>query len=455
MKKWKIKGSREFQRLLERLKLDEKIESYWDGGAHNIYYFNVDNKVLFSSNDNEKLLLTSQHEEVTVEELEKLYYSTSTIEKWSVGSYIIITDKPSHVGIIEDLHAVCKITSESDGCISTKNDCLAKSRENDGQIKWFATKQEAEDFAKTLTVISTEPSKSKYLIAAEKALKHFEDAGFYVGCEYEDTKGDVFVSHRKLRINQSDNNDCYIDCGSGFLWEYQNEEECLDVYGKLIIEDKPQSIEREFQIGDRVECTIDCNIVSEGMQGTIVDITSCYFGVSWDTLTNGHNCEDTCASGTGWNINKKHIKLISTTTISNFSPKIILNTYGLKIGDELNAEVISAWSGKTGNRSTDTKTEWHQHEGSFVGNRKIINFYLIHGQVGFEVSATCIVYLKAEGFKEFSDNYYKQKPVHPQDAYDIIMHQREQLIQEESNQTQKLLTLPTNKIYVRKSKSIK
>jgi hypothetical protein len=438
MKKWKIKGGEEFQRLLERLNSDNKITNNADyNGDSSSLFYGIEDNVLatWDLDDSEHL----NYEEVTVEELEQLYYSTSTIEKWSVGSYIVIADKPSGVGIVEDLHAVCKITSNSHGCISTKNDCLAVSRENDGQIKWFATKQEAEDFAKTLTAIPIEPEKSKYLIAAEKALKHFEDAGFYVGCKYEDTKGDVFVSHRELRINQSDNNDCYIDCGSGFLWEYQNEEECLDIYGKLIIEDKPQSMEREFQIGDRVECVEQYNQVSVGMQGVIVEVSSFNIGVSWDTLTTGHSCDGNCTNGTGYYVGVKNIKLISTTTISNSSPKIILNTYGLQVGDELDAKIISAWSGKTGNRSTDTKTEWHQHEGSFVGNRKIINFYLIHGQVGFEVSDTGIVYLKAEGFKEFN----------------TLMHQRERLMHKKSNQTQELLTLPTNKIYVRKSKSIK
>ena len=457
---------------------------------------------------------------VAATEAEYLAQVESTIEKWSVGSYIVwLTPikKGNIERIIREKDSLCTILEHYGSC------CF--DRERDGEIQWFATKQEAEDFVKTLTteqtekerllaealrrypvgtkfksvcdgnrvreiqpyneeesliwkvnlsltevrsdngiktfgefcsnptiyengkwaeiveetVIPTEPEKSKYLIAAEKALKHFEDAGFYVGCKYEDTKGDVFVSHRELKINQSDYNECYIDCGSGFLWEYQNEEECLDVYGKLIIEDKPQSIEREFQVGDRVECVEQYNHVSVGMQGVIVEVGSFNIGVSWDTLTTGHSCDGNCTNGTGYYVGVKNIKLISTTTISNSSPKLILNTYGLQVGDELDAKIISAWSGKTGNRSTDTKTEWHQHEGSFVGNRKIINFYLIHGQVGFEVSDTGIVYLKAEGFKEFN----------------TLMHQRERLMHKKSNQTQELLTLPTNKIYVRKSKSIK
>ena len=243
----------------------------------------------------------------------------------------------------------------------------------------------------------------------------------------------------------------------------------------------------------------------------------------------------------------------------------------MQVGDSLDVKVLNAWTVIEGNRSTDTRTEWHRGGGMFVGNRTIKSFKLIHGHVGFEVSDTGIVYLKAEGFKEFADNYYSKKsnqdcfemfdivecieargpvtvgmqgviremnykdkpnvgvqwfnfenghdldetledasgfrldnnqvklisrsslslntlgyaseskadyskrqgmwaPLTKQDMYpyyggvdynhklqyqyNTIMHQREQLIQEESNQTQKLLTLPTNKIYVRKSKSI-
>jgi hypothetical protein len=143
----------------------------------------------------------------------------------------------------------------------------------------------------------------------------------------------------------------------------------------------------------------------------------------------------------------------------------------LQVGDVLNVDVLNAWNVIEGNRSTDDKTEWHRGVGMFIGNRTIKSFHLIHGHVGFKVSDTDIVYLKAEGFKEFADNYYGTKefkwatpyyeslsPQQLQDRYAITMHKREMLLdrltQEESNQTQKLLTLPTNKIYVRKSKSI-
>lgn len=689
MKKWKIKGSEEFQHLLGRLKSDEKIESYWEGNGHGAYYFNIDNEVLYSDNHEEKQSLTSEHEEVTVEELEQLYYSKSTIEKWSVGSYVVFCKNFTSVCPIG---FVDKIITGLDamGCVHLeKYLTLNINRENYGVVKWFATKQEAEAYAKTLTtvtdmedfkvgdwiislidktnfrktgdvfqivkfgtsqhmiyytpntwgdestfrkalpyeipnvkipkqtekerlleeayrrypvgtkfksacddnkvreirpynegesliwrvnpsltevrsdngiktfgefcsnptiyengkwaeiveeiVIPTGVLKSKYLIAAEKALKHFEDAGFYVGCEYESTTGSVYTSVRELTIYSTNSKDCNIDCGGGFLWEYESNGD-FDVYGKLLIKDKPQSIEREFQVGDRVECVNEYARISVGMQGVIVEISSFNIGVSWDNFTKGHGCDGNCAVGTGYYIIRDNVRLIGTS-FPNTPTSQELNTYGLQVGDTLDVNVLNAWTVIEGNRSTDDKTKWHRGGGMFIGNRIIKSFHLIHGHVGFEVSDTGIVYLKAEGFKEFADSYYpkeskfemfdivecvesrgpikigmqgvireinyKSKPVvgvewfnfdnghdldeilqtssgyrldynqikfisrmyslsidYPtsfqlQDKYAITMHQREQLIQKESNQTQELLTLPTNKIYVRKSKSIK
>lgn len=726
MKKWKIKGSKEFKQLLSKLKSDDKISTCYDGDAPCYFYGIVDSRIeTWDINGNDFL----DYEEVTVKELEQLYYpkSTSTnfivgkwykttnhqfygkflsieddkftaserslnddyiggkhtfssgypwipatqeqidaflpdehpdksyplpIEKWSVGSYVVFC---------KDFTSVCpigfvdKIITGLDvmACVHLeKYLTLHIDRENEGEIKWFATKQEAEDFAKTLTTVEetvkqtktmetieeiqaeckrrfpigckfkspstgkiytlnqtnttyeivrrnaidggenqsylyyngeyaelfseseqVEPVKSKYLIAAEKAMQHFRDAGFYVGCEYESTKGTIYKSIWELTIYSKNSKDCNIDCGGGFLWEYERNGQ-TDVYGKLLIEDKlmedkPQSMEREYQIGDRVECVNEYAHISVGMQGVIVEIITANIGVSWDTLTKGHDCDGRCSVGTGYYIMRNNVRLIGTS-FPNIPTSQELNTYGLQVGDTLDVNVLNTWTVIEGNRSTDSKTEWHRGEGVFIGNRVIKSFHLIHGHVGFEVSGTGTVYLKAKGFKEFADSYYSKEskqdcfemfdivecveargpikigmqgviremnykdkpfvgvewfnfdnghdldeilqtnsgyrldydqiklisksnlslnslgysseskvdydkrvgtsrweaphyisgvdyptPFQLQYQYNTIMHQREQLIQKESNQTQELLTLPTNKIYVRKSKSIK
>jgi hypothetical protein len=585
MKKWKIKGSKEFRDLLTQLKQDDRISTGYDGDSNTSFYGIVDKNLdLWDISWNGP----SDCEEVTVEELRQLYYpsnisndftnakyikyigvkdyyripntvyevvkryetnneieavkcnieiasyspgstlyisespnwiiateaeylaqvesTSTTVVKWSVGSYIVITDKPSNTGIIEDLHAVCEILNNSGNCISTKNDALAISREEQGQIKWFATKQEAEDFAKTLTkTTNTEdfkigdwivsltnrdyfckigdvfrvvkfgfqpnmiyytnetwgeastfrkallheiPNNVEVLKQTEKELLAEACKRYPIGTKFKCiTHGDI-VSPDNYLFHTGDDFTFVTNGNNGFM--YRNGK-----WAEIVEETvKPQFMEREFQVGDRIECVKEYNRISVGMQGVIVEVSFANIGVSWDNFTKGHSCNGKCDAGTGYYIMRNNVRLIGTSSF-NTPTSQELNTYGLQVGDALDSDVLNAWTVIEGNRSTDDKAEWHRGGGMFMGNRTIKSFKLIHGHVGFEVSDTGIVYLKAEGFKEFADNYYKQYPVYPQDAYDIIMHQREQLIQEESNQTQKLLTLPTNKIYVRKSKSIK
>jgi hypothetical protein len=375
-----------------------------------------------------------------------------------------------------------------------------------------ATKQEAEDFAKTLTVIPTNMEDFKigdWIVSLEDRDNYRKIGDVFQVVKFGSQPNMIYYTNetwgeastfRKALIHEIPNNvevlkqtekellaeacrrypigtkfkcithgdivspdDYVFHTGDDFTFVTNGDNGFMYRNGKWaeIVEEtfKPQSMEREFQVGDRIECVKEYNRISVGMQGIIVAVTgSIYLSIEWDTLTNGHTCDGKSVKGKGYNVPKYSIKLISSTTVST-SQK--LNTYGLQVGDTLDAKVLNAWTVIEGNRSTDDVTKWHKGGGMFVGNRIIKSFKLIHGHVGFEVSDTGIVYLKAEGFKEFADNYYKRKLVsyaqsqHPLDAYDIIMHQREQLIQEESNQTQKLLTLPTNKIYVRKSKSIK
>jgi len=72
-----------------------------------------------------------------------------TVEKWSKGTYVVYLEKFSN---LISKNQIDKITTElkpGDDCIYTK--CygfLILTREQDGQIKWFATKEEAEKFVK-------------------------------------------------------------------------------------------------------------------------------------------------------------------------------------------------------------------------------------------------------------------------------------------------------------------
>ena len=82
-----------------------------------------------------------------------------------------------------------------------------------------------------------------------------------------------------------------------------------------------------------------------------------------------------------------------------------INTYGLTVGDELPEKIICKWAGISNNYSLGTT--WVKRSANFIGNRIIKSFKVINNIVSFEVSDTNTVYLKAEGFKEFMDNFDK------------------------------------------------
>lgn len=85
-------------------------------------------------------------------------------------------------------------------------------------------------------------------------------------------------------------------------------------------------------------------------------------------------------------------------------------TYGLNVGDELDETIINAWDKKGLNYWAGSSDGWiFGNSVPYYGDRKIENFKVIDGVVGFLVSGTHNIYLRAEGFKEFAENYNKSK----------------------------------------------
>lgn len=95
--------------------------------------------------------------------------------------------------------------------------------------------------------------------------------------------------------------------------------------------------------------------------------------------------------------------------IVSYEPEI--NTYGLKVGDILKQEIINAWAYIEGNFCAYVQKGWVDVFCSYGEDRKIEDFRDIDGQIGFHVSGCTegTHYLKAEGFKEFADNFYKKE----------------------------------------------
>lgn len=118
-----------------------------------------------------------------------------------------------------------------------------------------------------------------------------------------------------------------------------------------------------------------------------------------------------------WNINKKDTcyNIIKNTldridycksrnyTIIPFSDIELEYYYGLKIGDKLPKNIISDWSKKENNFHNNKY--WCNYFSGFIGDRIIKSFKIIDGVLGFELSDTASIYLKAEGFKEFIESF--------------------------------------------------
>lgn len=85
-----------------------------------------------------------------------------------------------------------------------------------------------------------------------------------------------------------------------------------------------------------------------------------------------------------------------------FSEIELEECYGLRVGDILPENIISKWAG---NNNCYYFQEWKKSNVGFVNDRKILSFKVLNGILGFEVSNTLNIFLKAEGFKEFMDRY--------------------------------------------------
>jgi hypothetical protein len=71
---------------------------------------------------------------------------------------------------------------------------------------------------KWATIMEPIETKSIYQIAAEKAMERFKD--IKIGDMYITTNGDMFKAVKLPEIIADSNEDCYIDCGPGYLWQY-------------------------------------------------------------------------------------------------------------------------------------------------------------------------------------------------------------------------------------------
>lgn len=99
-------------------------------------------------------------------------------------------------------------------------------------------------------------------------------------------------------------------------------------------------------------------------------------------------------------------------------PQMPRNTWGLKIGDEIDSKILTAWSALDGADNVyDTEDKvWETYGIAFdilEPKRTIEEFKLLRGIVGFRVTNSFGLFLRAQGFKEFMDNYKSTVPAKP------------------------------------------
>ena len=80
------------------------------------------------------------------------------------------------------------------------------------------------------------------------------------------------------------------------------------------------------------------------------------------------------------------------------------NNYGLYVGMELPAEVITEWSNNGNNYFDDYDRKWRNAAVIIKENRKISDFKYIGSELAFMISGTWGAFVRAEGFKEFLES---------------------------------------------------
>lgn len=99
-----------------------------------------------------------------------------------------------------------------------------------------------------------------------------------------------------------------------------------------------------------------------------------------------------------------------------------INTYGLHIGMELKKDDIREWPKKGLNYyGKNFGKSWQKSFGTFSNNRTIESFKLINGVVGFLVSNTNGIYLRAEGFLDFINKNKETKEINDYKIGDIVV----------------------------------
>ena len=340
---------------------------------------------------------------------------TQSIEKWSVGSYGVVinsTNKKFPIGFIDEI-----IPATWHEKVEFKNyssyDPKSLEYSSGLEFKWFATKLEAEEFAKTLVKsVECKECKCTNESSVDKPKQLLKQA---VECKTQEEWDFACDKYNKPSSTKKDfpkfNTFDYTFKFTGWYtlerylqngYQILSFQEWCDLNGYKMTKTR-------FKKGDYV-----VSLRPEPFSTVHIKYNYCYIQykdgdkISIDSGTTMYEDNINYARlATPEEIEeyKRIGKPYDVTTLQ--SPTI--NTYGLNVGDKLDAIIIAAWEKKGCNYFSDSSEGWIFGNGAaYDRNRKIENFKVIDGVVGFLVSGTLGIYLRAEGFKEFADNYYTE-----------------------------------------------
>ena len=172
---------------------------------------------------------------------------SKSVEKWNVGSYVVFLKDLMHIntGYID----VIKKTLQNDCVYLEKFLTMAIGRERSGEVKWFATKSEAEEFAKTLVEPVKHGNDILDAVEAKQPLKQV------VHCKTQEEWG--FVSNKigykfinKFELGNSDTiNPVSKGCQSKSFFEGHEEYQILSFQEWCDLNGYKMEKEVKFEVG--------------------------------------------------------------------------------------------------------------------------------------------------------------------------------------------------------------
>lgn len=332
---------------------------------------------------------------------------------------------------MEDFYIKCKSEEESELCekwavnnsLSSKNMCFEYTKE------WCYfivenneyTLNDAETYnlpEKTLADLGINTTTGKETVSDSK----FIVGKWYCNSEKTYAKVDSIIDAATFCLKECIYKGLYEEYSSFWIDHLGMREASIEEIQQYLPEGHPDKIPNkiemkskenpEFKIGDWVTVVDSDNSYNNYRKaiGYTFQIRGDLDEFYFNEFINGKESAIDPINKYSVNYRLKDIRKATQEEIDSVTkPKEITEYAGLKIGDKLPRNIICDW-GEVG--INKYFKGWIQQKGTFINDRYIKAFKELDGIVGFLVSGTDNVYLKADGFKEFMDSY--SRPINTQ-----------------------------------------